>query len=133
MIVAGTAFAPGVVASGTAAEKLNTLSPAVTSPFVASSKNCCVGVPLIEVRSPLTARPVLAGPVPGVTATVSSVEPPAVTVDGLEAPTPEGLVESVETQLESLFCGLFGVTIAKSAELSSVSWPFPEAPPGLRS
>ena len=69
----------------------------------------------------------------GTKTTVSSVEPPAVTVDGLEAPTPEGLVEPVEKQVESSFCGLFGVTIAKSAELSSVSWPFPEAPPGLRS
>ena len=35
VIVAGSVFAPGVVASGTAAEKLKVLSPAVTSPFVA--------------------------------------------------------------------------------------------------
>ena len=75
----------------------------------------------------------LAGFAPGVTATVKSLEPPAVTVPGLAAPTPEGFVEPVETQVESLFCGLLGVTSAKSAELSSVSWPFPEAPPGLRS
>src|SRR5215467_1178848 len=49
------------------------LSPATTSPWVPSSKNDCPAAPPIDVRSPDTVRPVLAGPVPGVTATVSSV------------------------------------------------------------
>src|SRR5215218_10464925 len=79
---AGTVFAPGVVASGTVVEKLKTLSAAVTSPCVASSKNCCVAEPPTDDRSPVTVRPVLAGFVPGVTATVSRVDAPAVTVDG---------------------------------------------------
>ena len=44
------------------------------------------------LRSALTARPVLAGFVPGVTATVNSVELPASTELGVAAPVPLGLV-----------------------------------------
>jgi len=46
----------------------------------------------MEVRSPVTARPVLPGLVPGLTVTVNNVEPPGDTDEGLAAPVPEGLV-----------------------------------------
>jgi hypothetical protein len=36
-------------------------------------------------------------------------------------------------QVESLFCGSFGVTSTKSEALLSVSCPLPPVPPGLRS
>src|SRR5438477_189035 len=86
-------FAPLVVAGATVAKNEKMLSFGVTSPLVASSKNGCVAAPPIEVRLPLTVSPLLAGFAPGVTATVSSVVLPAVTVLGLAAPTPAGLVE----------------------------------------
>ena len=68
------------------------MSPAVTSPFVPSSKNCWAADPPIDERSPVTLNPVLVGLAPGVTATVRSVESPCVTVLGLAAPVPEGFV-----------------------------------------
>src|SRR5207237_2252336 len=68
------------------------LSPAVSSLFVPSSKNCCVEDPPMAVRSPVTVIPVLAGFVPGVTATVRRVDPPGTTTFGFAAPEPEGLV-----------------------------------------
>src|SRR5581483_256195 len=54
----------------------------------------------MEVRLPVTAIPVLAGFVPGVTLTVRSVEPPATSRFGLAAPLPEGLVEGAATASE---------------------------------
>src|SRR5881394_1876619 len=68
------------------------LSPPVSSPFVPSSKNGCVEEPPIEVRSPVTAKPVLVGFVPGVTVTVRRLDPPGTTTFGFAAPEPEGLV-----------------------------------------
>src|SRR5688572_32866940 len=88
----GKTFAPGVVAASTVALNENVLSPAVTSPLVALSKKDCVADPPIEERSPTTVMPVLVGFVPGVTATVKSVVPPASTFAGFAAPTPEGFV-----------------------------------------
>lgn len=52
------------------------------------------------VRSAVTAIPVLSGPVPGVTATVSSVDSPASSDAGLAAPTPDGLVVTALTVSE---------------------------------
>ena len=66
------------------------LSPAVTSPFDPSSKKPCVGFPPIGVRFTVTVSPVDAGFVPGVTATFSSVVPPAATELGSAVPTPVG-------------------------------------------
>src|SRR5438132_1613637 len=43
-------------------------------------------------RSPLTPKPVLVGPVPGVTVTVRRVPLPAATEDGLADPVPVGLL-----------------------------------------
>src|SRR5688572_4347463 len=88
----GKTFAPGTVPASTVALNENVLSPAVTSPLVALSKKDCVANPPIEERSPTTVMPVLVGFVPGVTATVNSVVPPATTLLGLAEPTPEGLV-----------------------------------------
>ena len=45
-------------------------------------------------RSAVTARPVLAGAVPGVAVTVNTDDAPGNTEFGLAAPTPEGLVET---------------------------------------
>jgi len=66
--------------------------PAVRSPFVPSSKNCCVADPPIPDKSAATAIPVLAGFEPGATETVSSVELPACTVAGFASPVPTGFV-----------------------------------------
>jgi hypothetical protein len=72
-------------------------SPEVTSPLVPSSKNDCAAVPPMEVRSAFTATPVLAGLVPEVTVTVSSVLAPARRLLGFAVPTPEGFVDSGDT------------------------------------
>src|SRR5215208_5469754 len=82
----GRLFEPRSVPEATVALNENTLSPAVASPFVPLSKNDCAGEPPIELRSPLTAIPVLVGFVPGVTVTVSRVDEPAVVEDGVAAP-----------------------------------------------
>src|ERR1700741_3392056 len=89
---AGKDFAPAAVAAATVALNEKMLSPAVTSPFVPSSKNACVDDPPIELRSTVTPSPVLAGFAPGATFTVKSVEFPACTVVGLAAPVPAGFV-----------------------------------------
>src|SRR5216684_1955919 len=95
VMVAGRILAPALVAPGTVASDENTLSPAVRSPCVPSSKNCCVAEPPIALRLALTARPVLTGFAPGVTAIVKSEEFPACTVAGLAAPAPAGFVEAL--------------------------------------
>src|SRR6267378_3000882 len=97
------------------------LSPAFTSPLVALSKNCCVAEPPIADRLPVTARPVLAGLVPGVTVTVSSDEPPGGTAAGLAAPTPEGLLGPPQMLKSSLVLRGLGALAVKSLELLSVS------------
>src|ERR1043165_7375627 len=83
---------PPFVPSATVALNEKTLSPAVTSPCVPSSKNCCDALPPIADRSAVTVCTVLGGLVPGVTPTVKSVELVAATELGFAAPTPLGLV-----------------------------------------
>src|SRR5882762_3925643 len=97
------------------------LSPAFTSPLVALSKNCCVAEPPIADRLPVTARPVLAGLVPGVTVTVSSDELPGGTALGFAAPTPEGLLGPPQMLKSSFVLRGLGALAVKSAELLSVS------------
>src|SRR5215216_2397348 len=74
VIVQGRFLAPAEVLLATVAWKENVLSPGVTSPFELSSKRDCVTEPPIVLRSQVTAKPVLAGFVPGVVATVNRVE-----------------------------------------------------------
>ena len=63
----------------------------------------------------------LVGLDPGVTVTVSTVVPPALTVEGFAAPTPVGLVELVQRfVVEALLRG-FGELAAKSVELLLLS------------
>ena len=102
VIVAGSVLAPGVVPGSTVARKVNMLSPGVASPFVPSSKKGCVLEPPMAERSPMTTIPVLGGPVPGVTATVSVESSPTATIEGLAAPTPEGGVVDANTSSEML-------------------------------
>src|SRR5215213_8533117 len=82
-MLTGIVFRPEVVLTGTVARYEKTLSPDVASPFVPLSKNACDPEPPIELRSPVTVRPVLVGLAPGVTVTVSVDELPAKTVPGL--------------------------------------------------
>src|SRR5215471_5076620 len=111
----GRLLAPAAVPGSTVAWNEKMLSPATTSPWVPSSKNDCPAAPPIDVRSPDTVSPVLAGPVPGVTATVSSVDEPAATLLGLAAPIPLGLVEPPQAfGAAELLRGL-GTPAAKSA------------------
>jgi hypothetical protein len=49
----------------------------------------------------VTISPVLAGPVPGETATVSSVERPGATVDGLAAPAAAGFAADADAAVEA--------------------------------
>ena len=51
VMATGRLRAPTAASAGTATRKLKTLSPAVTSPLVPSSKNCWVAEPPIELRS----------------------------------------------------------------------------------
>src|SRR6476646_1936612 len=88
----GKDFVPGVVVTVTTVENENVLFPAVTSPFVPSSKNGSVAEPPMLLRSPETTMPVLVGLAPGVTSTVSKVVPPWSTDAGLAAPAPLGFV-----------------------------------------
>ena len=72
-------------------------------------------------RSAVTVIPLLAGLLPGVTATVSSVVPPTVTDAGSAVPVPVGLVSAEHAfTREAVFRGM-GAPAAKSAELLSVS------------
>ena len=89
-ILAGRFLSPAVVLPETVALNEKTPSPAVTSPFAPLSLNACVGDPPMELRLADTEIPVLVGWVPGVTATVSRLVPPAGTVFGLAAATPVG-------------------------------------------
>src|SRR6476620_7981157 len=86
-------FAPPVVPVATVARKLKMLSPAVASPFVPLSKNCCVEEPPMDARLPVTVMLVLTGFDPGVTETVSSVDEPTSTEVGFAAPLAAGFVE----------------------------------------
>jgi hypothetical protein len=79
---------PTVVVGLTSTRALKTLSPAVTSPFVPSSRSKIDGRPPIELALAVTMMFVLGGPSAGVTVTVNSVEVPAGTVDGDAPPTP---------------------------------------------
>ena len=109
----GSDFEPGVVPGATVAVCVNVFEPPSVNAVAALS-------PIVD-RSQVTARPVLAGSVPGVTATLSSVEPPPVTDDGLAEPVPEGFVPvghcaAVVAELRGA-----GAPAAKSAPLLSVS------------
>ena len=110
VIVKGSDFGPGGVTGATTARYEKVRSFGVTSPFVPLSKKACVADPPIAVRLPLTARPVLGGLVPGVTATVRSVELPAGNEDGFAAPTPVG----------SFDCS--GVSEKSSTAMPSSAW-----------
>ena len=133
-IVTGSVKAPGAVPDGTVTMPENTRSPAVRSPFAPSSASACAAAPPMTVESAVTVIPVLGGTVPGVTATVSSVAPPAKVVAGAAPPTPVGGVGTPGVMHgEARFCGAPGAMSAKSLALSSVSWPLPAAPPGFRS
>ncbi len=105
------------------------LSPAARSPLVASSKKVWLAEPPMGDRSAVTASPVLVGPVPGVTATVSSVESPGKTAPGAAAPTPVGSVEVEQTATGDAVLRGLGAPSSKSEPLLSVS----VHPPALRS
>ena len=117
--VHGSVFEPGAVPAAIVAEKENVLSPAAASPFEPLSKSDCVVAPPIAERLHVTARPVLAGSAPAVTATVSSVDAPADAEAGFAAPTPVGGADpqmSCGAELRGL-----GEPTVKSAALLSVS------------
>src|SRR5262249_55805710 len=102
-ILTGRLAKPGAILLATVAAKENIRSPGVASPFVPSSNNGCTAEPPIFVRSAMTVSPVLAGFAPGVTLTVNSVAPPACTVLGFAAPTPDGGVgTSTVSEIEAL-------------------------------
>src|SRR5574338_1412376 len=123
-MLTGSVFAPAVTLAGTVAMYVNVRSAATTSPWVPSSKKACVDEPPIELRSAVTVSPVLAGFVPGVTATVSVVADSTSTDEGVAVPTPDGLVgvgpPPQALNAEAVFRGV-GVLAVKSAELMSVS------------
>src|SRR5438105_3839065 len=117
----GRFLAPSGVAISTVAWNEKTLSPAVTSPFVPSSKKACEAAPPIAVNVHVTTSPVLGGTVPGVTLTVSSVPPPCGTALGFPAPTPLGFVVAPHTLKAVAVLRGFGAPAVKSALLLSVS------------
>ena len=84
-MVTGKDLLPAEVAPGMDALNVNVF------PFGAKA---CVADPPIDVRSAVTARPVLGGFCPGVTVTVSCVDAPAFTDAGLAEAEPVGLVGS---------------------------------------
>src|SRR6185503_3134673 len=131
-MVYGMLLRPWVVDMPTVARNEKVLSAGVTSPLVPSSNIVWVSEPPIADRSMTTARPVLAGLVAGVTATVRSEFPPAGTALGFALPTPVS-GPAIDKHVEFRFCGRLGVINAKSAELLSVSCVLPPAPPGFRS
>src|SRR3954468_15171879 len=102
-MVTGRDRLPGGMPLETEVAKVNTLSPAVTSPFVPVSENACVPEPPIWLKSPVTVIPVLTGLAPGVTVTVRSVAAPACTEFGLATPVPEGGFEAGFTVSENTF------------------------------
>ena len=113
--VTGSANEPGPAVGVTASE--NTLSPGVTSPPVPLSSSAWTvpGLPKIADRSAATERFVLAGLVPGVTATVRSERFPVGIAGGVAEP-----VADKATVAEPLFRGV-AAPLTKSAELLSVS------------
>src|SRR5262249_25628469 len=116
----GMFLLPALVPAATVALKENTLSPAVASPFVPSSKNGCAADPPIELRSPVSVMPVLTGLKPGITVTVRRDVSPALTEDGLAAPVPIGLEGPHTLVGEALLRG-FAADAVKSTALLSVS------------
>src|SRR5437763_17008365 len=90
VMVATICLTPVVMTEPTVAWKEKTLSPAVASPCVPSSKNCCDRAPPMLVRSATTARPELGGVVAGVTRTVSKVLLAGSSEDGEATPRPDG-------------------------------------------
>src|SRR5438128_7004180 len=109
---------PGVVPGSTIALYEKTLSPAVTSPCVASSYMNCSAPPM-SARLQETPSPVLVGFVPGVTETVRSVVPPGATLWGSAAPVALGGVLQA-AGAAAVFRGV-GAPVAKSEALLSVS------------
>jgi hypothetical protein len=71
----------------------------------------------MELRFPVTAKPVLAGPPPGVTFTVNRVGLPAATDDGFAAPVPVGAVLAEVTVSETLALPLRPCASAIVAEM----------------
>ena len=90
---------PSLVPPSTVAENEKILSPAAASPFKPSSRNACVALPPMDERSQLTAKPVLAGFVPGVTVTASRLGLPGATVAGVAEPAPDGFVGPATTNV----------------------------------
>src|SRR5471032_1926786 len=84
LTVIASVFGPCVVAASTVAENENVLP---------DDWKLCALLPPLELRSPVTLMPVLAGLVPGVMFTVSWVVPPAGTLGGTAAPVPDGGVD----------------------------------------
>src|SRR6266571_1669114 len=119
VIVKGRLLAPADTAP-TVVWKEKTSSPGVTSPLVPSSRNVWRLAPPIAERLAVTDRMGLAGPVPGVTVTVSRVGVPAGPELGFAAPTPVGPVLPQTWAGEAEFRGI-GAPAEKSARLSSVS------------
>src|SRR5262245_58460958 len=93
----GSGLIPDVVLGSTVAEKEKVLSPATASPCVPSSYNVCGAAPPIKLRLEMTVIPVLVGPVPGVTTTLSKVVTPGATTAGDAEAIPDGLVDACVT------------------------------------
>src|SRR6266498_4221776 len=106
VMLTGRLFAPSVAESETVAKKEYVRSPAGPSPCVPSSKKTCEDDPPIDDKS-ATTLVMSCGGLPFVTATVSNVVLPVVTVDGLADPTPVGPLKL--THVEDEFCGSLGV------------------------
>src|SRR5258706_332737 len=85
------------------------------------SANGCVADPPIVVRSAVTIKPVLVGPDPGVTLTVSNDDPPGRTDEGLAAPVPDGFVVPVQGLNAAPVLRGDGAPVEKSDALLSVS------------
>src|SRR6476620_1345002 len=115
-MVTGRTLLPAVVPALTTVSNEKTLSPAAGSPLVPSSNKLCGFAPPIELRSALTARFVLVGDEPGVTATFSTVLAPGSTAPGTALPIPDG-----SDGHSAPDCGLLGERNAKSVLLFPVS------------
>src|SRR5205823_3157978 len=122
VMVATIFLAPVVIPEPTVAWKEKTLSPAVASPCVPSSKNGCDRAPPMLVRSATTARPELGGVVAGVTRTVSKVLLAGSSEDGEATPRPDGWDGSPPQEFAgaALLRGI-GPMVTKSLALLSVS------------
>lgn len=91
VMVKGSDLDPGVVPFETVAVKVNVLP---------LPENDCAAEPPIDERSAVTAKLVLAGFVPGVMFTVSSVDAPGNTEFGFAVPVPVGFVDAPVTVSE---------------------------------